>query len=122
MNLYKIILNLILLPNKMNNIKIEADKCLNKYTTLRIGGTAEFLSEPKNINELKFLISWAENRNISCNIIGAGSNLLINDQKVEGLSLCMRKLHGCNIDPITGEIEVLSGESLPHIEPNSYCL
>ena len=99
----------------MDNIRIEENIYLNKYTTLRIGGSAEWLSEPKNINELNFLLSWAEKKNISCNIIGAGSNLLINDNKIKGLSLCMRKLNGCDLNPITGEIEVLCGESLPNL-------
>tara|TARA_Y100001968_G_scaffold154219_1_gene140866 strand:+ start:1638 stop:2519 length:882 start_codon:yes stop_codon:yes gene_type:complete len=99
----------------MKSVIIEQDKYLNRFTTLRIGGPAEWLSEPKDINELKFLLSWAKDKNISCNIIGAGSNLLINDSKIKGLSLCMRKLNGYNLNPITGEIEVLSGESLPNV-------
>ena len=99
----------------MESVKIETNKYLHKYTTLRIGGSAEWLSEPKDIKELKFLLSWAKKKHISCNIIGAGSNLLINDRKIKGLSLCMRKFNGCDINPITGEIEVFGGESLPNL-------
>tara|TARA_Y100001968_G_C19404604_1_gene742940 strand:+ start:138 stop:1031 length:894 start_codon:yes stop_codon:yes gene_type:complete len=99
----------------MENINLIKNQHLSKLTTLRIGGSAEWLAEPKDINELKFLLSWAKRKNICCHIIGAGSNLLINDTNIKGLSLCLRKLHGYDINPITGEIKVFSGESLPNI-------
>ena len=64
---------------------------------------------------MKYLIHWINQRKITCNIIGAGSNLLINDKGLKGLSLCMRKLKGIQIDKSTGIIEVLSGEMLPKL-------
>jgi len=97
----------------LNNIKIEANKSLSRLTTLRIGGPAEWLAEPRNINELENLLSWSHQKNIECKAIGAGSNLLISDSGIEGLSICMRKFHGFDINSLTGEIKVLGGESLP---------
>ena len=97
----------------MNSLKLKKNILLSNFTTWRIGGPAEWIAQPKNIEEIKSLINWANKKNISCNIIGAGSNLLINDKGIQGLSICMRQLKGIQINKSTGVIEVLSGEMLP---------
>ena len=96
-------------PNVKKNIS------LSNFTTWRIGGPAEWISEPRNPEEIKSLINWASNKKINCNIIGAGSNLLINDKGIEGLSLCMRKYKGAKIDKTSGIIESFGGETLPNL-------
>jgi UDP-N-acetylmuramate dehydrogenase len=97
----------------MNSIQLEKNISLSNFTTWRIGGPAEWIAQPKNIEEIKYLINWINKKKISCNIIGAGSNLLINDKGIKGLSLCMRNFKGIKIDKSSGIIEVLSGEMLP---------
>ena len=97
----------------MNSLDLKKNIALSNFTTWRIGGPAEWIAEPKNTEEIQYLINWINKQKISCNIIGAGSNLLINDKGIKGLSLCMRNLKGIRIDKNTGIIEVLSGEMLP---------
>ena len=97
----------------MNSIQLKKNISLSNFTTWRIGGPAEWIAQPKNNEEIKYLINWINKKKIACNIIGAGSNLLINDQGIKGLSLCMRQFKGIQIDKSTGIIEVLSGEMLP---------
>jgi len=97
----------------MNSIQLEKNISLSNFTTWRIGGPAEWIAQPKNIEEIKYLINWINKKKIPCNIIGAGSNLLINDKGIKGLSLCMRNFKGIQIDKNSGTIEVLSGEMLP---------
>jgi len=97
----------------MNSIQLEKNISLSNFTTWRIGGPAEWIAQPKNIEEIKYLINWINKKRIPCNIIGAGSNLLINDKGIKGLSLCMRNFKGIQIDKNSGIIEVLSGEMLP---------
>ena len=97
----------------MHEIKLKKNISLSNFTTWRIGGPAEWIAQPKNIEEILYLINWINKKKIPCNIIGAGSNLLINDQGIKGLSLCMRNFKGIKIDKNTGIIEVLSGEMLP---------
>ena len=46
-------------------------------TTIKVGGVTEFFAEPINIWELTNLIKWSKFNNQQCQIIGAGSNLLI---------------------------------------------
>lgn len=58
-------------------MKILKDVSLKKYTTLKIGGVANNFYIPKTIDDIKKVIK--DNKNIL--ILGAGSNLLINDEK-----------------------------------------
>tara|TARA_Y100001968_G_scaffold92061_1_gene82781 strand:- start:10 stop:885 length:876 start_codon:yes stop_codon:yes gene_type:complete len=97
----------------MNSIQLKQNISLSKFTTWRIGGPAEWIAEPKNNEEIKYLINWIQKKKVSLNIIGAGSNLLINDKGIKGLIICMRNLKGIQIDNAKGIIEVLSGEMLP---------
>ncbi len=97
----------------MNLIQLEKNISLANFTTWRIGGPAEWIAQPQNIEEVQYLINWINKKNMSCNIIGAGSNLLINDKGIKGLSLCLRNFKGIKIDKGSGIIEVLSGEMLP---------
>ena len=97
----------------MHSIKLEKNISLSNFTTWKIGGPAEWIAQPKNNEEIKYLINWINKKKIPCNIIGAGSNLLINDKGIKGLSLCMRQLKGIQFDKSNGTIEALSGEMLP---------
>tara|TARA_B100000965_G_scaffold131016_1_gene109217 strand:+ start:1543 stop:2418 length:876 start_codon:yes stop_codon:yes gene_type:complete len=97
----------------MRSVQLKKNISLSNFTTWRIGGPAEWIAQPKNNEELQYLINWINQKQISCNIIGAGSNLLINDKGIKGLILCMRKLKGIQIEKNTGIINVLSGEMLP---------
>jgi len=99
----------------LNSQKIKKYISLSGFTTWRIGGPAEWLAEPTNINELIELINWAKEKRMPCHILGAGSNLLINDKGLTGLSLCMRKLQGAKINKEIGLVEVFGGEPLPHL-------
>ena len=99
----------------MDSIQLEKNISLSNFTTWRIGGPAEWIAQPKNIKEIKYLINWINMKKIPCNIIGAGSNLLINDKGIKGLSLCMRNFKGIQIDKNSGIIEALSGEMLPNL-------
>ncbi len=97
----------------MNQLNLKENIALSNFTTWRIGGPAEWIAQPKNSEELQYLIQWINQKKITCNIIGAGSNLLINDKGIKGLTLCMRQLKGIKINKNAGIIEVLSGEMLP---------
>jgi len=64
---------------------------LSKHTTFKIGGRAKFFLEPKNLEELALAIKEAKHLNIPIYILGAGSNLLVNDKGVEGLVIKLSK-------------------------------
>ncbi|WP_320673729.1 UDP-N-acetylmuramate dehydrogenase [Prochlorococcus sp. MIT 1341] len=94
-------------------MKLDKLVSLSTFTTWKVGGPAEFLAEATNQNEIKSLLQFAHQEKMPYQIIGAGSNLLINDSGLEGLTICTRKLQGSEINNIDGYVEAVAGESLP---------
>ena len=86
---------------------------LSSYTTIKVGGAAQYFAEPKSINEFSYLIKWANLNKQRCQIIGAGSNLLINNIFIEGLVICTKKMKSFTIDPYSGIVEAEAGVMLP---------
>jgi len=86
---------------------------LSSYTTIKVGGVAEYFAEPKNIEEFYYLIEWSNLNNKRCQIIGAGSNLLINNIFIKGLVICTKKMKSLTIEPYSGIVEAEAGVMLP---------
>jgi len=60
---------------------------LKNKTTFRVGGPAKFFYAPGNLEDLKLLIAAARKNKIRIFVIGAGSNILVSDNGVDGLVL-----------------------------------
>ena len=58
---------------------------LSKYTTLGVGGKADFLATTSNHADLVAALTWAKNENIPFLVLGGGSNVLISDTGFRGL-------------------------------------
>ncbi len=73
----------IKIQNEFMNKKIFSKNCnLSSFTTIKVGGVAEYFAEPKNLDEFSYLIKWANLNKQRCQIIGAGSNLLLKLKQV----------------------------------------
>jgi len=62
--------------------KIKFKEPLRDKTTFKIGGSAKFFIEPKDIEDLRLLINLLKRDKIPHLVMGAGSNLLISDKGV----------------------------------------
>ena len=97
----------------MKNIQLRNAINLKNYTTIKVGGIAEYFSEPKNLSELFDLINWAKSKSYNFRIIGAGSNLLIKDIYLKGLTICTKRMKTIKINPRTGFVFAECGVMLP---------
>jgi len=86
---------------------------LQEFTTWRVGGPAEWFAEPADGAQLIALARWARERQLPLRVIGAGSNLLIADQGLAGLTVCIRRLQGSRVDGESGVVEAEAGEPIP---------
>jgi UDP-N-acetylenolpyruvoylglucosamine reductase len=66
---------------------VEVDRPLARFTTVRTGGSADYLARPETTAELVELLSWARQAEVGVGIIGSGSNLLVSDDGFRGLAL-----------------------------------
>jgi UDP-N-acetylmuramate dehydrogenase len=86
---------------------------LQEFTTWRVGGPAEWFAEPVDQGQLIDLAAWAGQRDLPFRVIGAGSNLLIADQGLPGLTVCNRRLQGSLVDGESGVVDAEAGEPIP---------
>jgi UDP-N-acetylmuramate dehydrogenase len=86
---------------------------LQPYTTWKVGGPAEWFGEPASDEELVAMAAWAWRKGLALRCIGAGSNLLIADSGLEGLTLCNRRLQGSRLEAGSGWVEAAAGEPIP---------
>jgi len=74
------------------------DRCvlaepLEKHTTYRVGGPAEILVYPQTHEEWSFLLKIARTDNIPLRVLGFGSNLLVSDKGVGGITCSTRLMN-----------------------------
>jgi UDP-N-acetylmuramate dehydrogenase len=86
---------------------------LADFTTWKVGGPAEWFADPASREELLHQIGWGRRRGLPLRWIGAGSNLLIADAGLAGLTLCSRRLQGSRLDRLEGWVEAEAGEPIP---------
>lgn len=67
--------------------KILFDEPLKNHCSFRIGGNAEVLVIPKKESVLSSVLKYADERAVSCHILGNGSNVLIADEGLKGITI-----------------------------------
>ena len=92
---------------------LSAQLPLAGHTTWKVGGPAEWFGEPSSEEELQAMAQWAWRQGLPWRLIGAGSNLLISDTALVGLTLCSRRLQGSQLDASDGLVEARAGEPIP---------
>lgn len=66
-------------------LEIKENVILAPYTTLGVGGPAEFFAVARSEEEMSALASEARERGLRFTIIGGGSNILVSDDGIKGL-------------------------------------
>lgn len=90
-------------PNLSAHSSILQEESLNKYSYMNIGGNAKWFAKVGSVDDLSNIIQWANKNKIKMKIIGAGSNILIDDAGWDGLIIIFREsmnticLNGNNI-------------------------
>lgn len=91
---------------------------LAPLTTWKIGGAAEWLVMAESAEELLAARAEAERRGMPVTLLGRGSNVLIPDEGLPGLTLCLRRLVEpvkCRAEGEEAVLEVPAGMSLPRL-------
>jgi UDP-N-acetylmuramate dehydrogenase len=77
--------------------KVLLDAPMRRFTSIKLGGPAECLLFPKDVNELKKVIRFAGRKKIPLLILGKGTNLIVRDKGVRGwvinLTRGMKKIY-----------------------------
>ncbi len=73
------------------NQNIKKNVLLSQYNWFNLGGPAELFFKPKDKKELVDILRYSKDKNLKINVIGAGSNTLIRDKGIKGLTIKLGK-------------------------------
>jgi UDP-N-acetylmuramate dehydrogenase len=82
------------LRDGLGDDRVAADAPLAPFTTLRVGGAAEWLVTARSSDEVVRLVRLAQQHRVSVTVLGGGSNLLVSDAGVRGLVM---RVHGGDV-------------------------
>jgi len=87
-----------------------------RHTSLRVGGPAEAFVTPENVEDLETLVKWSWNRRLSYLIIGKGTNLLVKDNGIHGITValtkCLKKIYLTDTNTDGVMVRVMAGVNL----------
>lgn len=103
-----------LIEKYIDKSKVKYNEPMSNHTTIKIGGKADVLVLPQNVDDVINVIKFAKEKSVKVLVIGNGSKLLVRDGGIRGIVIKLSsKFSNYTID---GEyIEVEAGASLPKI-------
>ena len=86
---------------------------LSLYTTYRVGGVAEVLALPETQEQIKHLVDFAKTNNLPFRVLGLGSNILVSDLGLRGVTCCLRNFKNVKINDNT--VTATAGTALDEV-------
>ncbi len=94
------------------SLEIKENVTLAPFTSWQVGGSAEFFCLPETLEQLKDALRFAKDKGHKLTILGSGSNVLISDHGIQGLTLCTKKLKAKEINKTETRLEVICESGL----------
>ena len=100
------------IADNLPRIALRFDEPMSKHTSFRIGGPAEIMAFPRNVEELSEVLKVSGKLDIKPVILGAGTNVLAPDEGICGLIVCLKDcMNGMEL--LEGDrIRVMSGVTM----------
>ena len=105
------------LAKKISPNRIMLNEPMSKHTSFKIGGPADIFVIINNLDELEFILKEANKRKTPVTYIGNGTNLLVKDKGIRGITI---KLNFKDINVQGDIIEAGSGVSIPVLAKTAY--
>jgi UDP-N-acetylmuramate dehydrogenase len=71
--------------------KVLFDVTMRNHTTFHIGGPADILVVPKDLDDIKYSVTYAKKERIPLHVIGNGSKILVSDKGIRGIVIKIAK-------------------------------
>jgi len=71
--------------------EVKIGEPLKRYTSIHVGGPADALVFPENIEALKKVLSFAKENRVPWMVLGHGSNILVRDGGIRGIVIRLNK-------------------------------
>ncbi len=103
-------------PLEAYDIRVERQVSLAPYTTIKIGGPAEYFAAVNTVDQFVALVRWAQSIHLPYFVLGGGSNILISDAGIHGLVIYNRcravEQPAPNSDGVSVTVSAESGAAL----------
>ena len=80
--------------NLLGNEKVRINEPMNRHTTFRIGGPADYFLLPSSSEEVKGILEICKEESLQYFILGNGSNLLVSDEGYRGVIIQLYRKYG----------------------------
>lgn len=94
---------------------VRENEPLAPYTWLRLGGPAQYFSEPTSVDELAELVRRCSQEELTIRVLGGGSNLLVRDAGVSGLVIHLSAPAFSQISISGNRVIAGAGAKLAHV-------
>ncbi len=94
---------------------VREGELLAPYTWLRLGGEAQYLAEPTDMDELAELVRRCREEDMPVRLLGGGSNILVRDEGVSGLVIHLAAARFCDVSIKDGVVTAGGGAKLTHV-------
>ncbi len=91
------------------------DESLAPYTWLKLGGPAQYLVEPRSVEELAAILRCCHEEKLPVHLLGDGSNVLIRDEGVSGVVLRLVAGAFSQVDIAGTQVTAGAGALLSHV-------
>ena len=71
---------------------IKINEPMSRHTTYGIGGPADVFVMPQTEEQLIEILRKADAEGIAVTVIGGGSNTLVSDKGIRGITICMNRM------------------------------
>ena len=75
------------LTKELKSSKVYIDEPMSKHTSFKIGGPADIFIVAKEVKDIKYVLEYANREQRSITVIGNGSNLLVKDKGIRGITM-----------------------------------
>ena len=76
-----------ILTKDIPNSEVYLNEPMSKHTSFKIGGNADIYVKAKNVEDIKYIINYVKNKKIPLTVLGNGSNLLVRDNGIRGITM-----------------------------------
>lgn len=97
-------------------MKILENERLSAWTFWKVGGPAEFLCLPENLDDVRSAVRLAKQKNLAITVLGGGTNVLVSDAGVRGIVIAMRGFASVATEEDSGKLRVRVSAGTPKSE------
>ena len=110
------------LKKEKPSLEVKQNEPMSKHTTFRVGGNADIFIKIKTMEELKYIVKYAKENDISLTILGNGSNVLVKDNGIRGITITLCGLNKIEIHEENNKTILTVGAGVKLGTLNAFCL